>query len=236
MTPDSQPLVALPEVMVQGAWEGRGIRGSGALMIHRGTGEVRAGEGRVEVVWRQLSDAVFDRGVLSLHRGPDQLSVTGPADLPRAWGVIVEQACPMPEFARGLRALGSRGGDGELQARFFAPLLAARRRVADPDTVERRVAQFDGAALARRWNADLAQLAALRHPTDAPRRRALEAHLEEALAPCLAALDDLQVESGAVHAAVPGTRFLAWRRWTGTLRRVFIAADRAWHHISLHMP
>jgi hypothetical protein len=236
MTPEAPPLSALPDVMVQGAWGGRSVRGPGTLVVHRGKGEVVAGEDQVDVVWRQLSDAVFERGILSLHRGTDQLTMTGPGDLPRVWGIIVEQACPMPEFARGLRALGRRGGDGELQARFFAPLIAARRRVADPDTVERRVGQFDGAALARRWTTDVAQFAALRHPTDAPRRRALEAHLEEALEPCLVALDNLQAESAAVHAAVAGTRFLAWRRWTGTLHRVFIEADRTWHHVSLHLP
>lgn len=235
MTPDAGPLLVVQGLDVAGQWGGRALEGTGALVVDRAAGQVATAHTRVVVQWRTLDDATFERGTLTLHQGRDAVALAGSADLTRAWGIVVERACPMPEFARGLRSLGRRAGDGGQEARFFAPLLAARRRVGNPDAVEGRVAQFDVVALGDRWRTEVAQLAATRHPNDAPRRRALEAHLEEAIEPCLTALESLGLASEAVFAAPPGTRFVAWRRWTGQLRRVFIEADRAWHHVSLHL-
>ncbi|MBK8248163.1 MAG: hypothetical protein IPK85_12270 [Gemmatimonadetes bacterium] len=235
MTPEPAPLLVVHGLTIGGRWAGRALDGIGGLVIERVDGKVATEHARVSVSWRSLADATLERGTLTLYQGGDVVVFTGSPELPRAWGMIVERACPMPEFARGLRTLGRRGSDEALESRFFGPLLAARRRVANPDAVERRVAQFDTNALADRWRAEMEQLAAGRFAADAPRRRALAAHLEEAIEPCLAALEHLASAGDAVFAAPAGTRFDAWRRWTGQLRRVFIEADRAWHHVSLHL-
>lgn len=235
MTPEPAPLLVVHGLTIGGRWSGRALDGAGGLVIERAAGKVATEQLRVTIAWRALTDATLERGALALYQGEDVLVLTGSPELTRAWGIIVERACPMPEFARGLRTLGRRGADEALESRFFGPLLAARRRVANPDAVERRVAQFDTSALADRWRAEMEQLAAVRFAADGPRRRALAAHLEEALEPCLSALEGLGASADAVFAAPAGTRFEAWRRWTGQLRRVFIEADRAWHHVSLHL-
>jgi hypothetical protein len=237
MTPEA-PLIVLERVTVRGAWGGRTLEGEGALAIYPNDVQVAVAEGRLTVALRQLTDATLDRaaGVLQLHRSPDLLSIASSGDLAAAWTSLVASACPMPEFARGLRTLGhARGGAAEQQLRFFGPLLAARRRVADAEGVERRVAQFDSAAIARHLLREGETLANERHPSDLPRARALAAHLEEALEPCLRALELVERTADGVHGATAGQRFVAWRRWTTALRRVFLAADTSWGIMTQHL-
>ncbi len=235
MTPDA-PLLRLERVTIRGTWGGREVDGHGGMTLLAHEGQLVVADARLAIGWRYLSDATLDRGALHLHRAPERLTITGGGDFGAAWAQIVAQACVLPEFASGLRTLGhSRGGAREAQVRFFGPILAARRRVANPESVERRVALFDARALSQRLVDDIGSIAAERHPDDAPRRRSLEAHLEEALEPCLAALALLQDEGDAVYRAHDGQRFVAWRSWTDALRRVFVEADRSWLRMAYHL-
>lgn len=230
------PVLLLPRVTVQGLWGGHRVDDVGALSLHEGEAQVTLQHATLSIGWGHLSDATLEHATLHLHRAAEVLSLRGSPDLPRAWGHVVEQACALPEMARGLRALGTgRGGDAAQQARFFAPLLAARRRIQAPEAVERRVALFDAHAVAQRMSAVVGELVAERHVADSRRQRALAAHLEEALEPCLEALTSLGVAAEGVHRAGDGTRFVAWRQWTSALRQVFVEADRSWLAATRHL-
>ncbi|MGQ0647977.1 MAG: hypothetical protein ACT4P7_10425, partial [Gemmatimonadaceae bacterium] len=211
----------------------RHVDAGGTLVLFADEGLFEQASGdHLIVTWAALTDATWERETLTLHCADDALALRGPRELSRAWGLVVEHACALPEVARGLRSLGtSRGGSAVLQSRFFGPLLAARRRLQDPEAMERRVTQFDAMALTQRLNAAIAEFASDHHPADPPRRRALEAHLEEAIEPLVRQLALLADATQALHAAPDGSRFVAWRVWTRLLRRVFLEADRAWTQI-----
>ena len=87
----------------------------------------------------------------------------------------------LPELTRSLRALGSarwlRDAD---HARFFTPLLTARRNAARVRTAEGQVAAFQADRLRRAFTEAVEQMAAARHPKSAPDRRAYAARLSDA--------------------------------------------------------
>ncbi|MCC6316189.1 MAG: hypothetical protein IT361_00765 [Gemmatimonadaceae bacterium] len=228
MTPE--PLFVVEGATLSGSWRQRRVAGTGALHLYPTEGQLLDEAGRhLALPWDELTDCTWERETLALHGHGGVLHLSGPRELGRAWGLIVAQACALPEVARGLRTLGTaRGGSAVLQSRFFGPLLAARRRLQEPEPIERRVTQFDPVALAQRLHAAVAEIAAERHPESASRRRALEAHLQEALEPLEAQLDALRHGTDGLHQADPGYRFIEWRLWTRRLRRVFLEADRAW--------
>jgi hypothetical protein len=229
--PDENLLV--PRVDVTGRWEGRVVRLSGSLTLEGAGVAVRGREGFVLTVpYGLLTDATWQASTLTLHRAPETLDVRGGSMLATVWARIVRDACSAPEVARGLRSLGTvRGGSGDLQRRFFGPLLLARRRLEEPEAPEWRLSQFHATELSRRLQESLHALAADRFPGSPPHRRALEAELgevTEVLFDRLRALDDA---AEAVRGSVDGTRFLAWRAWTGQLRAVFVEADGAWTRV-----
>jgi hypothetical protein len=225
-----EPLLIVPGVVLSGAWHHRRVQGIATLLLFPGEGQLHDDEGKhLTLSYEDLTDATWERDALSLHARTDVLRLSGPRELNRAWGLVVEQACALPEVTRGMRTLGtSRGGTAALQARFFGPLLAARRRLQEPDALERRVMQFDAESLTQRLHASITEIAAERHPENAPRRRSLEAHLEEALEPLTVQLAALREATDALHQVAAGSRFVEWRLWTRRLRRVFLEADRAW--------
>ncbi len=225
-------LITVPDVTVMGRWAGRDVRGVARLILHADGIELD----NAEIAWRSLSDATLTREQLVLYRTPDALVLHGSTELPRVWAMIVEHACPVPEVTRGLRSLRPQAGPAaEWQTRFLGPLLAARRRVEEPDAPERRVTQLNAAEMADRLQLSIQQWAAQRHPDSPPRRRALEAHLEEGAEGLIARLAELDSAAEALLGAADGSRFLAWRGWTHRLRRVFLEADRAWHAMAPHL-
>ncbi|MDQ8153631.1 MAG: M14 family metallopeptidase [Gemmatimonadota bacterium] len=135
----------------------------------------------------------------------------------------------LPELTRPLRALGSarwlRDAD---HARFFTPLLAARRNAARVRTAEGHVAAFQAERLRRALNEAVEQMAAARHPKSAPDRRALVAWVTDAGAPVWSALDALEEHGLVVTRAGTPVRGAAWNAWVGTLQRLFLAADSWW--------
>ena len=157
------------------------------------------------------------------------MQLTGERELARAWLAVASGACVLPEMTRGLRAMGGRhGAGGELQARFFAPLLQARRRIETAEPMDWRLGGFDARALEERLRATLSAVAAEHHPERAAHRRALQAELLDAAEPVFERLVQLSAAAAAVHEAPDAVRFVAWRSWARALRRLFIEADRSW--------
>ena len=218
-------------ISVRGTWAQRPALVEGTLVLdeHAATLVSAGDDPWVIAPYTALTDATWGEGILTLYRSSESLTITGSRDLNRAWGMIVERACTLPEMTRGLRSLGtSRGGSTQLQSRFFGPLLLARRRLQEPEEPEWRVSQFDALALSNRLSATIDELALERYPESPPDRRALEAELGEALEPLSNSLAVLAAATRRIGTEGDGARFVAWRVWTRQLRRVFLEADRAW--------
>lgn len=224
-------VLEVPGIIARGTWAQRAAVMQGTLILDDHAASLSSGAEQAFVIatYPAFTDATWTGETLTLFRGGESLVISGSRDLNRAWGVVVERACTLPEMTRGLRSLGtSRGGSAQLQTRFFGPLLMARRRLLEPEALEWRVSQFDATALSQRLAATIRELALDRFPESAPDRRALEAELGEALEPLSATLDVLAQATLRVRAEGDGQRFVAWRAWTRQLRRVFLEADRAW--------
>ena len=135
----------------------------------------------------------------------------------------------LPELTRALRALGSarwlRDAD---HARFFTPLLGARRNAARVRTAEGQVAAFQADRLRRGLTEAVEQTAAVQHPRSAPDRRAFAARLADAGAPVWRSLDALEERAAAVMASGATERDVAWEAWVAELQRLFLAADAWW--------
>ena len=142
---------------------------------------------------------------------------------------------PLPELTLALRTLGSRrrrGGEGNEHERFFAPLLEARRAAARAPDVETAVTAFDPDRLNAAFDKTLRALAADHAPSGrAAARRALEARLQERVAPIREAVLELTQLADALLIADEEARPDAWRAWADQLRRVFASADRCWPSI-----
>ncbi|GAC1653531.1 MAG: hypothetical protein NVS4B3_16720 [Gemmatimonadaceae bacterium] len=135
----------------------------------------------------------------------------------------------VPELTRGLRAFGSlRGGAGEAQTRFFAPLLAARRaaeRAADPAG---QLRTFDAAALRATGTRWVREAAAARCPTNAAECRALAAHLRDEVEPLLARVALLDTLAMGARPGAASQGIIGWSAWTESLRCIFLEADACW--------
>jgi len=138
----------------------------------------------------------------------------------------------LPELTRSLRALGSarwlRDAD---HARFFTPLLTARRNAARVRTAEGQVAAFQADRLRRAFTEAVEQMAAARHPKSAPDRRAYAARLSDAGLAVWAALDALDAAAATVAAAGAAVRADAWHAWVTVLQQLFLAADGWWQRV-----
>lgn len=167
----------------------------------------------------------------------------------------VDEMTEFPEVTRSLRLLGSgrsrRAGD---EARFFAPLLAGRRSAADAMTRGQAIVALDPRRLRAALDAVLRAFASERHPDRVAARRALEAELEDLVAPLHRALGDLaaaaastdgpslaRVRDRALAGDVAGESAAnaptldvpdaAWNRWLDAVRHVFECADSVWRAV-----
>jgi hypothetical protein len=138
----------------------------------------------------------------------------------------------VPELTLGLRNFASPRSLGDVHARYFAPLLDARRAAAIAARWSGRVTAFDAERLESTMRLTLAELATERFPKSAPDRRALTAQLEDACGDLFDALADLGESQGAVLAntqSAPSPEH--WTNWVTHLREVFSAADRGWEQM-----
>lgn len=148
-------------------------------------------------------------------------------------GRVLAACRALPEVTRALRALGSRRGargtrrnPTDKEARFFAPLIAARRASMNSRDAASVIESFDAKRLAHEIATTLLDFAAEGGSGHSARRRALEAELSDAaeqLSASLTVLDDL-----AARAAGDVDDLGRWRLWAGAVQRVFEAADRSW--------
>ena len=226
-----EPSAAVPVRAIAARWASGTIDGPGTLRLDDAGIEVAGASGaRVHAPWEALGGAAWRVGHLALHgRHGESIVVDDDQGLDGTWVALVAHACPVPEFTRGLRWLGSpRGGHAAAQARFLAPFLQARRRLEDEPDLDRRVAAFDAGAIGERLDGALAGIAAGLYPESAPDRRALEAELGECVRPLHRALAGLDAAARAFGAAPDESRFVAWHAWVDAVQGVFSEADRAW--------
>jgi len=144
---------------------------------------------------------------------------------------VVEAADPfvLPELTRGLRHFAMPSALGSDHARYFAPLLVARRAAQESALWSGRVAAFDAQRLRAAWDAMLASLAADRFPREGGDQRALIAELEECTGGVYTALIGVESAATAVRRSADDVlRAVQWPRWTGQLQQVFHAADEGW--------
>ena len=161
--------------------------------------------------------------------GGDVLDISGGDTLRQFASVVQDRAFAMPELTRGLRTLGSlRGSPGAAHDAWFASFMQARRSAEGVSDPLRQVELIDAQRLARGLGLTIAELAAIRAPTDTPMQRAIEAVLEEEAEPLSAAIARLSIAANALRGSAVDTRLSDWRRWVETLKQVFVALDDAW--------
>ncbi len=235
--PDEQVLV--PRARAVGTWRGVAIDGNARIRLHQRGIVLVSHDGAAE--WRvpfvELTGLRILGDGLELHGAAGVVTLTSEHALQPLSQAILERAYTLPELARGARTVGSRrgatgGGDSATQARFFAPLLDARRRAELDATAEGKVRALDGVLIASRVNGFLNEVARLRWPTDLPEQRALGAELEEYCEGMFAACEALSERAREWLEAPDERRLAAWREWVLAAARVFAASDRAWSHVS----
>jgi len=229
--PDLRERLALSGVRATGRWCRRSVAGDVTLFVEHAEVVVRVESNGEElaVALAELAGVSWRTGVLALYLAEDELQLQATEGLDRAWHVLLQRACALPEVARGLRALGTPHGVwAEAHARFFAPLLQARRRLEGDEPMDWKVAGFDTTVLAERMRGVLATLALERYASRPPYRLALEAGLLQASEPMFRQLDRLALAARAVHAGDDARRFVEWRSWAAELRALFVDADRSW--------
>lgn len=230
MTPE-RSLGADPRAAaLTGEWHGEPLSGTGRLRLaEHGVRVELDGGAAFDVPYTSLTGTTWRGDAVTMFGAPGWIRGAGAPGLDAFWVALQERACALPELTTGLRALGShRGGDAERQARFFAPLLQARRRLEEQREIRWRLAAFEALALRRRVEETVRELAAERYPESPPAERALAACLIDECAPLFMALDALGEAAALVAGSDDAGRFAAWRVWTGRAREVFEAADRAW--------
>ena len=219
-------------VMLTGSIAGVDVGGPGSISVVVDGVELDSPIGEVLISTSALEGIGYRdaRLTLFLRRG-DVLQAEGTPRLAALAREIAGQVCTLPELTRPLRSLGSRRGRlGAEHDRFFAPLLAARRRGERAGDVRARLKAFDAAGIAGALDDSIAAFAKDRFPRSAPDRRALEAELLEIAMPLRTALDALDVYATRA-AEMPGsddTMFVRWRSWCGAVQEVFARADRCW--------
>lgn len=232
--PDEPVLV--PRARAFGSWQGAHVDGDVRVRLHQ-RGVILAWH-HSAIEWRlpfaDLTGITISGDALELHGAGSRLTLTSPHGLQPLLQSILERACSLPELARGARTVGSRrgaAGDPATQARFFAPVLDARRRAELEASANGKVRALDGAVIAARVSGFLDELARSRFPTELPEQRALGAELEEYCEAFFAACESLSERAREFVDAPDERRLAAWREWVQAAAHVFAAADRAWAHV-----
>ena len=219
-------------VMLTGSIGGVDVSGPGAVSILEDGLELDTAIGDVVISFIALEGIAYRDARLSLHlRHGDVVHADGTPRLAALAREASASVCSLPELTRPLRSLGSRRGRlGSEHDRFFAPLLAARRRGERATDMRARLKAFDAPGIAAALDESIAAFARDRYPRSAPDRRALEAELLEIAMPLRTSLDALEVYANRAADTLGGdeTAFVRWRSWCGSIQEVFERADRCW--------
>lgn len=227
----------LPLVRVEGTWREPLPAEDAVVRFTDAACEIVWPAHRLRVAYDAIRGAAWRGDTLIVHAAEGRLALAADAGMERAWAALVARGCALPEFTRGLRALGPRRAiSPEAHARFFAPLLQARRRLAEEDDLDRRVEAFRATDLRERIDRVLTEIASAAHPRSAPERRSLEAELREETQRLTVALGALGEAASAFGGAEESARFDQWRAWVNAVSHVFVEADRAWDGIARVLP
>lgn len=222
-------------VSASGSWRGAAL--SGDVILELGAEDVAISSvdaaRRLPLPLGTIDGVRFRNGELSLVFPDGTVTLAGEGRLAAAARDIVARACAPGELTLALRSLGShRRGADELQRRWFEPLITARRkldRAADPGA---QAAALDARALLAAYH-DLAHRIAERSAGQAPAdKRALEAQIDDAIAPLVTALDALEGAAIALKTSGAEGAIARWREWSALARAVFAAADRCWPNVA----
>ena len=126
---DEQLLV--PRARASGSWQGAAVEGEARVRLHQRGIVLAWHDGRASGACRSpiCRGLRWRADALVLYGSSGSVALTSQDRLQALWQAMIDLACALPELARGARTVGSRrGGDPGLQARFFAPVLDARRR------------------------------------------------------------------------------------------------------------
>ena len=152
---------------VTGQWGPLQFSGPGQLRLTSDAMVLDAPRGAsLRAKFAAITGAAWRTGALVVHGVDGRVVMETEAGLETAWVALVSRACPLPEFTRGYRRLGSRrGGTPETQARFLGPLLQARRQLEEEADLDRRVAVLEAKALRARLRRPSSRLLRMRSPT-----------------------------------------------------------------------
>lgn len=218
-------------VALGGLLRGRDLAGSATLFVRGDTLEIARGERSLALPLDSLEgvrmrgdllEVFLDTGDVVEARGSEEL-------LPHLARHIEKRACIVPELTLSLRAFGSRRAfPGPEHDLFFGPLLEARRRAERALGPAGVRSAFDAPSLRKEIEGVLRGLAAARHPTRAPDRRALVAELLEAASGLFAIIDVMGTAQRSVEDSDGADRIARWREWAAMVHDLFIRADATW--------
>ena len=222
-------------VAASGNWRGADLSGDVVLELTADDVALAAadGEQRLPLPLGNLQGVRFHDGELTLFFSDGTVALAGEGRLAAAGRDIVARACAPGELTLALRSLGShRRGADDLQRRYFEPLLSARRKLDRTPEPNAQAAALDATALRTAYH-ELAHRIALRSAGQAASdRRALEAQIDDALAPLVGALDALDAAASALRTSAADSTIARWRDWSALARATFAAADRCWPHVA----
>lgn len=223
---------------VRAEWGTVRLNGRGRLRLTSVAVLLDATEGgSLALPYAEVRGGAWRSAQMDIHGEPGSVTLEADRGLQHAWVSLVSFACPLPELARGHRLLGSsRGGHVDLQAKFLAPFVQARKRLEEEADLDARVATLDARALRERVYAALQGFAKDAHPSSQPDRRALEAELEEALGSLFDGISAMESVAGHFRKAPEAIRFMAWRDWMSAVSNVFALADSSWASASRLLP
>jgi hypothetical protein len=159
----------------------------------------------------------------------DLFEIAGSPDVVPLARELMARVCSLPELTLRLRGLGSgRANPGSDHDRFFGPLLAARRLLAERRSPRQQVEALAAARVRRMYDRLLTEFAAERFPESPAERRSLEAELDELAEPLMATIDALEAAEQALRTAADDVRFARWRSWAAAVQHTFDEADRLW--------
>lgn len=217
-------------VTVSGLLRGQDLAGEAQATVDDEALRLDRSGGAVRLPFDRLDGARYAVGTLELFlaRG-DIIALGGPPALAALAAALDRRGMAVPELTRSLRGLGSaKASPGEEHDRYFGPLLTARREAEAASSPDRARAAFEAVPLRAAMLQRLKEMAAERHPSEPPERRALEAELFEVAEPLVAALGVLERAQDALAASDDAERYARWRAWASALKAAFESADEAW--------
>ena len=217
--------------IVTGQVRGRALSGQATILLVEDGVRIDASAGEITIRASAIDGVAYRDARLTLYLREDEVvTVEGSQRLAVIARALASGVCALPELTRQLRGLGSRRGrPGSEHDRFFAPLLAARKKCERAADAPARIRSFDAAAIGAAITEAIAALAKGRYPSSAPDRRALEAEMLELTEPLMASLDRLRTASTRATGEMGGERsFVVWRDWCAAVGDVFERADASW--------